>query len=164
MKTGFLIFTLFLAGCHSVTTSVHSGLVRINWEYVQSVGGMTIGNPYIDAATNTLRIPLIHDFSGAKRITVEPTLVGSNFECVWAEVNSWGGNLLATNIDISFWGAERSFPARVFPGDCQEAVIQLNSPFGVPIMSTINVGVRFREPGIASRLGLNRRRLGRFSL
>lgn len=165
MNKWVFIFVCPLSGCSGLPSDVHTGLDRITWEYVQSVGGMAIGDPYFDTSMNSLRIPLIHDFSGRTTVTTTPTNIGSSFECVWAQVAGWSGNILATDIDITFWGAEKGSAPRAYPGGCNEAVFPYPPRFApVPRMPTFNVSVKFRDPGLGGTVGLNHYLLGKFSL
>ena len=50
------------------------GYERVSWEFIQSVGGMAIGDPVYDRKDNQILLPLIHDFTGKSKITVDPVL------------------------------------------------------------------------------------------
>jgi hypothetical protein len=51
-----------------------------NWEFIQSVGGISVGTPQRDAGGN-VSLPINCDVSGIRAITVNPTTSNSGLVC-----------------------------------------------------------------------------------
>lgn len=91
-KSVMLAVGLLLAGCSPVTTMRNVVAPPVSWEFIQSVGGLSVGQPKI--ADNILWLPLTVDLSGARQISVAPTVTNSGKKCIRAELRQ--GNLMTT--------------------------------------------------------------------
>jgi hypothetical protein len=130
---------------------------QVDWEFIQSVGGMAIGDPSFNSRTYDLTIPLLQDFSGLRRITVEPTLRGSGLTCATARATiSWNG--LVTSIHIDAWAVNviNSVDPK-FPIGCDELKVKILPFHRVPLR---NVRVLYRDSIFSS----NGHLVGSFSL
>lgn len=78
----------------------------VDWEYIQSVGGLTIGDPWLDPPTLRLYIPLVMDLSGNKRITVEPTRRDTGKACYKVEKVSKARLLPGSPVDLEITVAQ----------------------------------------------------------
>lgn len=76
-----LVCSVFLTGCMSFSILKGEIFTPVDWAFVQSVGGLAIGDPYVDQ-NDILWIPLEVDFSGRNTISVEPTLRDSGLKCL----------------------------------------------------------------------------------
>jgi hypothetical protein len=66
-----------------------------DWEFVQSVGGISVGTPQRDAAGN-VTLPINCDVSGTRAITVNPTAVNSGLVCEEPSVRVQGQSVYLT--------------------------------------------------------------------
>jgi hypothetical protein len=116
-----------VTGCRTIH-GTDRDLERVDWEFIQSAGGISIGNPYIDRASNFLVIPINQDFSGNRTITIAPTLRNSGLLCAQIvnsgmRINHFAG---ATEIAVIASAA----PASTTPTNaCNEVSVNLNVPF-----------------------------------
>ena len=62
----FLALVLFASGCFAEER---------DWSFIQAVGGLVIGEPYLE--NGRLILPLRCDVSGLAKITVKPTILNS---------------------------------------------------------------------------------------
>lgn len=114
---------------------------QVDWEFIQSVGGMAIGDPSFNPRTFDLTIPLIQDFSGLRKITVEPTLRGSGLTCAAIRGSiSWNG--LVTNINIEAWAVDVNRVPESYPIGCDEVKMKILPFQRVPLS---NSRVMFRD-------------------
>ena len=74
-----LLFTILLI----ISQGVFSALLgeERDWEFIQSVGGISIGTPKLE--NNNWVLPVLCNVSGLKEITVKPTMLNSGL--VWAD-------------------------------------------------------------------------------
>lgn len=72
----------------------------MSWEFIQSVGGIELGNPYTTGGRHF--VPLIVDVSGSKAITVAPTLTNTRLVCSMAAAVG-GGNFLRRNVWVTIY-------------------------------------------------------------
>jgi hypothetical protein len=72
---------LLLGACS--TTSMRAVVdPPVSWEYLQSVGGISVGQPRL--ADNNLWLPLTVDLSGNRSITQAPTVTDTGRKCIRA--------------------------------------------------------------------------------
>ena len=71
---------LMVSACSPVTTMRNVVEPPANWEFIQSVGGLSVGQPRI--VDGIFWLPLNLDLSGQRQITVAPTLTDSGKKCI----------------------------------------------------------------------------------
>jgi hypothetical protein len=100
MKTKFSLIAivvcllLILAAFHVSFASAIFSTSR-DWQFVQSVGGLTIGPPDRDSRKHVI-LPVRCDVSGLQTITVRPTALNSGFGCDIPAVRIRSTNVLIT--------------------------------------------------------------------
>ncbi len=67
---------------------------RQTWQFMQSVGGISIGEPYRDGATSYL--PVSCDVSGQTKITAQPTTLNSSLATADVDVVISAGTIYVT--------------------------------------------------------------------
>jgi hypothetical protein len=77
------------------------------WDFIKSVGGLSLGQPRID--DNIFWLPIDVDLSGNRQITVAPTMQNSGVKCIRAELIQ--GNMLTRPVGYY------DLHLRVFHGD-----------------------------------------------
>jgi hypothetical protein len=81
LKLSVLIASALLvagAGCESIVSSAARS--PRDWQFVQSVGGISLGTPNRDDRGHVL-LPIRCDVSGLQTITVRPTTINSGIVC-----------------------------------------------------------------------------------
>lgn len=132
-----------LTGC-GVANAINNPAV--DWEFVQAVGGLEVGTPYIN--DDMLWVPVTVDFSGRHAITTTPTAVETGLKCMRGQ--SSGGRqrsllgLGAYEIEISFhvMDEDQPSPSRPFgfPDTCKEIPVPL--PWlTIPLTVTVPIPV-----------------------
>ena len=92
MKSLTLLLILLISSCTSATSQERS------WSFIQSIGGIKIGQAYKD--NDTYYLPIQVDVSGLQEITTKPTMLNSALMC------SRTGHLIKDNeIHISIFTA-----------------------------------------------------------
>jgi hypothetical protein len=130
------------------------GYERVSWEFIQSVGGMAIGDPVYDRKDNQILLPLIHDFTGKSKITLDPVLIGSGKACHHTSYGT-ASTPLGTVLDIQLiaWSSDEEV---LPPYGCDIAFISLR--FVPPSITRFRVWYR------DSRFQLNGHYVGEFTL
>jgi len=67
-----------------------------NWQFVQSVGGLSVGIPYLDEYSNSWFLPIQCNVSGTQKITVEPKALYSGIICKDVEAEIDGNSVYIT--------------------------------------------------------------------
>lgn len=146
-----------MGGCSGLPKYVYGDFERVDWDYMQSVGGIDIGEPYFDSNTNMLKIPLIHDFSGTRKITVEPTRENATLRCATVDASvSW--NVLTTTISLDFWASEPEFMSSPAARGCDEVSVMFLPAMGAITLRKVRVEMRSTRFDYAGHL------IGEFSL
>ncbi len=130
------------------------GYERVSWEFIQSVGGMALGDPFYDRKDNQILLPLIHDFTGKSKITVDPVLIGSGKAChhiTYGTTSTPLGTIL--DIHLIAWSSDEEV---LPPRGCDIAFILLR--FVPPSITRYRVWYR------DSRFQLNGHYVGEFTL
>ncbi|MCW9015209.1 MAG: hypothetical protein OQL06_15690 [Gammaproteobacteria bacterium] len=73
MKILSLLLLVITASCTDVESTERS------WSFVQSVGGLKVGQPYTEQ--NIHYLPITVDVSGLQEITIKPTMLNSALMC-----------------------------------------------------------------------------------
>lgn len=76
--------SLLLAACSPVATMRNVVDSPVHWNFLQSVGGIAVGQPRLEG--NIFWLPLEADLSGNRQITVAPTVTNSGRKCIRAEL------------------------------------------------------------------------------
>ena len=76
--------SLLFAACSPVATMRNVVDSPVHWNFLQSVGGITVGHPRLEG--NIFWLPLEADLSGNRQITVAPTVSNSGRKCIRAEL------------------------------------------------------------------------------
>jgi hypothetical protein len=97
MKTFRALFllpaALLLGSCSS--TSMRAVVdPPVSWDFLQSVGGITLGQPRL--ADNNLWLPLSFDLSGNRSFSTNPTVTNTGRKCIRATLQQT--NLLTTPV------------------------------------------------------------------
>lgn len=71
---------LMIAACSPITTIRNVVEPPANWDFIQSVGGLSVGQPRL--VDGIFWLPLNLDLSGNRQITVAPTLNNSGKKCI----------------------------------------------------------------------------------
>jgi hypothetical protein len=99
MKTTFSLIAIVV--CLLITAAIHPGFASAifhtsrDWQFVQSVGGLTIGTSHRDSRKHVI-LPVQCDVSGTQTITVRPTALNSGFGC-----DSPAVRIRSTNVSIT---------------------------------------------------------------
>ena len=80
----FLASVLALVACSPVATLRNVVDSPVNWDFLQSVGGIAAGQPRLEG--NIFWLPLDVDLSGSRSISANPTLSNSGRKCIRAEL------------------------------------------------------------------------------
>ena len=87
-----LVFAVLGSCSYLVSSAARS---THDWEFVQSVGGISVGTPHRDAAGN-VTLPINCDVSGTRAITVQPTTINSGLVCERPRVRVQGQSVYIT--------------------------------------------------------------------
>ena len=85
----FAALAVILSGCSGPFTE------HRDWRFVQSVGGMAIGQPR-RKSNSTYSLPVECNVSGTRAITVHPTALNSAFMCAGFDVRKNGSSVYLT--------------------------------------------------------------------
>ena len=78
---GILLFVALLSDCTGNGFG-QAGSKSMDWEFIQSVGGIKLGYPYL--RIGRYWVPVFVDVSGAQTITVAPTRRNTGLDCTGA--------------------------------------------------------------------------------
>ncbi len=100
----FLLAVSMLLSCASGGFSASGGIGRddseaMDWAFIQSVGGIRLGDPYVNQGIRW--VPIFVDVSGTQTITIPPTLRNTGLVCSAVSL-TWGGSNAATG-GMEFW-------------------------------------------------------------
>ena len=73
MKIFSFLLLLITASCSALESTER------NWSFIESVGGLKIGQPYTEQ--NIHYLPIVVDVSGLQEITIKPTMLNSALMC-----------------------------------------------------------------------------------
>ena len=86
--------SLVAAVCALATLS--AAAESVSWDFVQSVGGLTIGQPVKSSAG--WQLPIRADVSGLRTVTVQPKVMNSGIACVETRAAVEGSSIFLTVI------------------------------------------------------------------
>lgn len=129
----FLASALAIAACSPVATLRNVVDSPVNWDFLQSVGGIAAGQPRLEG--NIFWLPLDMDLSGNRSISANPTLVNSGRKCIRAELRQADG-IASTpgyyDLYLQIWAGELDQRQQ---GGCDEVALfipSLTPPFTTP--------------------------------
>lgn len=93
----FLLAITLLSGCAEGGFG-HAGGEPMDWAFIQSVGGIRLGDPY--RRSGRYWVPVIVDVSGAQTITVIPTWRNTGLVCTRATFSGSGSDI---DSDMDIW-------------------------------------------------------------
>lgn len=94
-----LLCAIFLSSCATGGTFGMPNATPMNWAFIQSVGGIRLGDPYFKDSMRW--VPIFVDVSGAQTITVTPTLRNTGLVCSAAPFSGGGSKAITGGMD--FW-------------------------------------------------------------
>lgn len=93
LKTGkgllLALMGVLLSACSPVSTFKNMVDPPASWEFIQSVGGISVGQPRV--VDGIFWLPLNLDLSGQRQITVAPTQMNSGKKCLSATLRQADG-------------------------------------------------------------------------
>lgn len=128
-----LVSALTLAACSPVATLRNVVDSPINWDFLQSVGGIAVGKPRLEG--NIFWLPLDVDLSGNRAISANPTVTNSGRKCIRAELRQ-ADNIASTpgyyDLYLQIWSGDLDQRQQ---GGCDEVALfiaSLTPPFTSP--------------------------------
>ncbi|MEZ5491903.1 MAG: hypothetical protein R3F50_16545 [Gammaproteobacteria bacterium] len=95
-----LLFAFALSACASKPIN-RPNAEAIDWEFIQSVGGVRLGDPY---SKDGLRwVPVLADVSGSQTITTVPTLSNTGLVCSAAVTGGTGNLVTGMNVWLTIY-------------------------------------------------------------
>lgn len=73
----------------------------LSWEFIQSVGGIRLGDPYTKDGRDW--VPIIVDVSGSQAITTTPTLTNTGLICTVALADGTGNIATGMNLWVTIY-------------------------------------------------------------
>lgn len=124
--------SLLLAACSPVATMRNVVDSPVHWNFLQSVGGIAVGQPRLEG--NIFWLPLEADLSGNRQITVAPTVTDSGRKCIRAELRQSDGIPTPGYYDLylQIWSGDIDQRQQ---GGCDEVALfipSLSPPFTSP--------------------------------
>lgn len=95
-----LLFMLVLSACVSGPTG-SPNLQPVSWDFIQSVGGIQLGEPYTIGGMRW--VPVIVDLSGSQTITVTPTRRNTGLVCSTIRSDISGNQVTGMNSWITIY-------------------------------------------------------------
>ena len=110
----------FLVACNNMT-AFYPGSTAADWSFVQSVGGMRLGDPYIK--DGHYYVPVVIDVSGNQSITTVPTAINTGLVCA-SMIGEGSGDIFGMDYWITIYIQPETEAKSPKPGSvCPDVVL-----------------------------------------
>ena len=130
-----LVCMTFLSACSPVRVARDVVVPPVKWEFIQSVGGLRVGSPYVDSS-GVLWLNLTMDLSGNTTITSTPTVTNTNRKCIrttLAAADVFDRQPFVYDLDLQIYAGEVGEQSNgsceqvpIFPGMLTPVIVNLS--------------------------------------